>query len=205
MISKFITNIVAWYVANMTYSTITLLMFIESTFIPLPSELIIPPAVFNGTLNVFLIVIFATIGAVLGSTFNYFLSYFLGRKILYSFADSKIGHLMFLSSAKLEKAETYFNRHGNSSTFVGRLVPGIRHLISIPAGLAKMNFKNFILYTAMGSFIWHSVLAAISYFLYINNITYLFEKYDKQISNLLIGLGILFVIYLIIRYFKKKD
>lgn len=205
MLSKIFKALATWYLAHMTYTSIIMLMFIESTFFPLPSEIVIPPAVFKGSLNVFLIVICATTGAILGSLFNYYFALILGRKLLYAFADSKIGHLFFLTREKLEKAENYFDRHGKSSTFIGRLVPGIRHLISIPAGLAKMNIKHFILYTALGSFLWHSILAGLAYVLYINNITRMFEKYSKELSWTLLGVGIVFVIYLIVRFIKKRE
>jgi len=101
------------------------------------------------------------------------------------------------------KAEAYFDNHGKGSTFIGRLVPGIRHLISIPAGLAKMNFKQFILFTAIGSTLWHSILAALSYFLYSQKD--LFDKYMKEISWVLLFAGICFVVFLVVRFIKKKE
>jgi len=190
---------------NMNYVTIFLLMALESTFVPLPSEIVIPPAAWkaaSGDLNVFLVVLFATAGALVGASFNYFMSLWLGRPIVYAFAESKVGKLFFLSREKVQKAEAYFDNHGKSSTFIGRLVPGIRHLISIPAGLAKMNFKQFILFTAIGSTMWHTILAALSYFLYSQK--ELFDKYMKEISYVLLIAGIIFVAYLVIRAIRKK-
>ncbi|HQP80459.1 MAG TPA: DedA family protein, partial [Paludibacteraceae bacterium] len=137
----------------MNYWSITALMTIESSFIPFPSEIVIPPAVYvaendesalNVTdsylLNVALIVLFGTLGAIFGAIINYVLALWLGRMIVYKFADSKLGRLCLLSSEKVKHAEDYFNKHGKTSTFIGRLIPGIRQLISIPAGLARMNF-----------------------------------------------------------------
>ena len=103
------------------------------------------------------IVLFGTIGASLGAIINYLLAMWLGRPIIYAFADSKLGHLCLLSGEKIKKAEDYFNEHGKVSTFVGRLIPGIRQLISIPAGLCKMHFGWFLFYTFLGAGIWNVV------------------------------------------------
>ena len=204
---EYLQSLADWYMHNMNYFTITLLMAIESSFVPLPSEVVIPPAIWQslktGELNIVLIVLFATVGAVIGAMFNYVMARWLGRVIVYSFAESKVGKLFLLSQAKVEHAESYFNRHGRSSTFIGRLIPGIRHLISIPAGLAKMNIKKFILYTALGSGIWHIILASLSYYLYSQQDLLL--KYMHELSFTLLGCGALFVIYLIWKYRKKKE
>lgn len=182
-------------------------MAIESSFVPLPSEIVIPPAIWyalkTGDLNIYLVVLFATLGAIIGAMFNYIMARWLGRVIVYSFAESKAGKLFFLNQAKIEHAEAYFNRHGRSSTFIGRLIPGIRHLISIPAGLAKMDVKQFILYTALGSTIWHIILASLSYYLYSQQD--LLMKYMHELSYILLGLGAIFVAYLIWKYKKKKE
>jgi membrane protein DedA with SNARE-associated domain len=202
---EFFQSLADWYMNNMNYVTIFLLMALESTFVPLPSEIVIPPAAWkaaSGDLNIFLVVLFATAGALVGASFNYFMSLWLGRPIVYAFAESKVGKLFFLSKEKVMKAETYFDNHGKGSTFIGRLVPGIRHLISIPAGLAKMNFKQFILFTAIGSTLWHAILAALSYFLYSQKD--LFDKYMKEISYGLLIAGVIFVAYLVVRAFRKS-
>jgi membrane protein DedA with SNARE-associated domain len=203
---EFFQSLADWYMNNMNYVTIFLLMALESTFVPLPSEIVIPPAAWkaaSGDLNIFLVVLFATAGALVGASFNYFMSLWLGRPIVYAFAESKVGKLFFLSKEKVMKAETYFDKHGKGSTFIGRLVPGIRHLISIPAGLAKMNFKQFILFTAIGSTLWHTILAALSYFLYSQKD--LFNQYMKEISWALLVAGLCFVVFLVIRSIRKKD
>ena len=139
-------------------------MAIESTFLPLPSEVVVPFAAYKagqGDLNVFLVVIFGTIGALAGSLINYTLAYYLGRPMVYKFADSRIGKVFLLSKEKVVHAEEFFIRNGKTSTFIGRLVPGVRHLISIPAGLAKMNLRDFMLYTFVGAGIWNIILAVI--------------------------------------------
>ena len=195
-----------WYMSHINYFTITLLMAIESSFVPLPSEIVIPPAIWkaaSGELNMYLVVLFATFGAIIGATFNYIMARWLGRVIVYGLADSKVGKLFLLNRGKVEHAEAYFNRHGRSSTFIGRLIPGIRHLISIPAGLAKMNVKQFILFTALGSGIWHILLATLSYFLYSQQ--GLLKKYMSELSYILLAVGVVFVIYLIVRNKKGKE
>lgn len=165
-----------WYAENMNYSTITILMAVESSFIPFPSEIVIPPAAYvagiegsslhttdSYPLNVLLVVLFGTLGALIGAIINYLLAMWLGRPIIYAFADSKLGHLCLLSAEKVQKAEDYFNEHGNISTFIGRLITVIRQLISIPAGLCKMHFGWFLFYTFLGAGIWNVVLALLGY------------------------------------------
>lgn len=203
---EYIQSLTDWYMQNMNYFSITFLMAIESSFIPFPSEIVIPPAIWkaaSGELNMYLVVIFATLGAIIGAVFNYVLSLWLGRAIVYSLVETRVGKLLLLSRSKVENAERYFIRHGRSSTFIGRLVPGIRQLISIPAGLAKMNFKQFILFTALGSGIWNTILAVLSYLLYKKQD--LLKEYMHELSFALLLFGLLFVIYLAIKYRKKKE
>lgn len=153
---------------NLNYYTVFILMFIEGSVIPAPSELIVPPAAYRaaaGELNVFLVVLVATAGALLGSTANYVAAYYLGRPIVYKFANSRLGHLCLLNQEKVERAERYFYDHGVIATLTGRLLPGIRQIISIPAGLAKMKFWKFALYTTIGSGLWNCVLASLGWWL----------------------------------------
>ncbi|MBA4410726.1 MAG: DedA family protein [Bacteroidota bacterium] len=195
-----------WYMHHMNYFTITLLMIIESSFIPFPSEIVIPPAIWkaaSGELNMYLVVVFATIGALIGALVNYYLAKWLGRAIVYRLVDTRAGRMFLLSSSKIEHAEAYFNRHGKSSTFIGRLVPGIRQLISIPAGLALMNMKTFILFTILGSGLWNIILAVLSYSLYKQQD--LLYKYMHELSYFLLACGAAFVGYLIWKYRKKKE
>jgi membrane protein DedA with SNARE-associated domain len=186
-----------WYMANLNYFTIALLMLIESTFLPLPSEVVIPFAAYKaaqGDLSILGVVIFGTVGALTGSLINYTLAYYLGRPIVYKLAESKIGRLFLLSKEKVEHAENYFIRNGKTSTFIGRLVPGIRHLISIPAGLAKMDLRSFMLYTFIGAGIWNIILAIIGYYIYD-----LRDNIFPYLDNVLYVLGGIFVIYLAVK------
>ena len=204
-----------WYANNMSYLSITLLMTIESSFIPFPSEVVIPPAAYvagkedstlhvtdNYILNVLLIVLFGTIGALLGAIINYLLSMWLGRPIIYAFADSKVGHLCLLSSEKVKKAEDYFNDHGKVSTFVGRLIPGIRQLISIPAGLSKMHFGQFLLYTFLGASIWNIVLALLGYI--AHGQMDLIHAYSHELSIAIMALLGIVVVYFVVKKLKAR-
>jgi membrane protein DedA with SNARE-associated domain len=202
-----IKRVEKWYGNNINYTNITLLMIVESSFIPFPSEVVIPPAAYiaskpDSDLNIFLVVLFGTIGALIGAYANYFLALWLGRPIIYKFADSKIGHLCLLSGAKVQKAEDYFVKHGKLSTFIGRLLPGIRQLISIPAGLAKMNFLSFTLYTTLGAFIWNVILAFLGYL--AHGQSDLIDKYSHELSIATIILMILGLVYLIVKKLVKK-
>jgi len=200
-----ITQVVDWYMANMNYWTITLLMAIESSFIPFPSEIVIPPAAYkaaNGELNVFLVVFFGSFGALIGALFNYYFAKYLGQSLLLKFADTRIARMMLLDRAAVEKSEAYFRKNGNISTLIGRLVPGIRQLISLPAGLVSMNMKNFILYTVIGSTAWNIILAVLGYFFYSQKER--LELYYHEISYVMLGLGVLYFGYLIYNGFKKQ-
>lgn len=160
-------GIIGWCLDNLGYGTIFLLMTIESSFIPFPSEVVVPPAammVALGELDGFGVIFSALLGSLLGAAINYALSYYLGRPIVYSFARSKVGKMLLLSEEKLLRAEAYFDKEGALSTFVGRLIPGIRQLISIPAGLARMKLKPFFLYTSLGAGAWILVLFALGYY-----------------------------------------
>lgn len=154
-----------WISQNMNYGVITFFMAIESSFIPFPSEVVIIPAAYlavtEGSLSLPMIILFGTIGALIGALVNYYLAWWLGRPIVYKFANSKFGHICLINQEKVEQAEKYFDKHGAASTFIGRLIPAIRQLISIPAGLAKMKMSTFILFTCLGAGIWNAILAAI--------------------------------------------
>lgn len=154
---------------HLTYPIIWFLMLLESTVIPVPSELVVAPAAYHaagGNINIFLVIIAATIGADCGATINYLAGYYLGRPIIYRFANSKWGKLCLLNQEKVEHSEKYFNDHGMAATISGRLIPGVRHLISIPAGLAKMNYWKFLLYTTIGAGTWNIILAAMGWYLH---------------------------------------
>ncbi|MDR2474666.1 MAG: DedA family protein [Bacteroidales bacterium] len=191
----------------MNYSTITLLMAIESSFIPFPSEVVIPPAAYiaskpNSHLSIYLVVLCGLIGSLIGALINYFLALWLGRPIIYKFADSKIGRLCLLNSEKIQKAEDYFNQHGKTSTLVGRLIPAVRQLISIPAGLARMNLFSFTLYTAIGAGCWNIVLALLGYL--AQGQQDLIDSYSSEISYVILGLLALVVVYFVVKQVFKK-
>lgn len=202
-----VEQVTSWYMDNMNYGTVTLLMVIESSFIPFPSEVVVPPAAYkalekDSNMNIVLVVVFATLGAIIGALINYFLSLWLGRPIIYKFVETRFGKMCLLDKQKVEKAEKYFDKHGKSSTFIGRLVPGIRQLISIPAGLAKMNIATFVCFTALGAGIWNIILALLGYLGHGNK--ELIDQYSHELSYILLGLGILFVAYLIYKGLSKK-
>ena len=204
-------ELIQWYLDNMNYGSITLLMAIESSFIPFPSEVVVPPAAYkaaaSGELNVWLVVFFATLGALIGAFINYFLAVWLGRPIVYKFANSRFGHMCLLDEQKVVKAEEFFVRYGVAATLVGRLVPAVRQLISIPAGLARMNIAKFALFTAIGAGLWNGVLAALGYFLesvvpeeqLIATVT----KYSHEIGYGIIAVVALALAYLIYKGVKK--
>ena len=211
-----VDNIIAWYSAHMNYASITALMAVESSFIPFPSEVVIPPAAFvagqpesvlcatgNYPIDVLLIVLFGTLGAMIGAVIDYGLSLWLGRLIIYKFADSRLGHLCLLSSEKIQRAEEYFREKGNVSTFIGRFIPGIRQLISIPAGLSRMHFGSFLWWTFLGAFIWNCILAALGY-LAAGQMD-LIKKYSHELSvAILILLGAVVVFFVIKRLLSAK-
>lgn len=210
-----IDNIITWYSTHMSYASITALMAVESSFIPFPSEVVIPPAAFvaaqpesvlyttgNYPIDVLLIVLFGSLGAIIGALINYYLSVWLGRPIIYKFADSKLGHLCLLSGEKIQKAEAYFRDHGNMSTFIGRFIPGIRQLISIPAGLARMKMGPFLLYTFLGAFVWNIVLALVGY-LAAGQMAVI-KAYSHELSVAILVLFAAAVIYLVIKKIIKN-
>jgi membrane protein DedA with SNARE-associated domain len=198
-------KIIEWYMIHVTYWTIALMMAIESTFLPLPSEIVIPPAAYkaaNGDLNIFLVVISGTFGAVLGALFNYYFAKLLGNKLLMQFARTRIAQILMVTPANIEKSERYFRKHGKISTLIGRLVPGIRHLISLPAGLAGMKLRDFILYTAIGAMTWNIILASMGYFFYTQK--ELLNKYFNHISISLLVLGCSYILFLVYKGIKRK-
>lgn len=204
---NFVETVIAWYSAHMNYASITALMAIESSFIPFPSEVVIPPAAMVAAdpmsplyvsetywVNVVLVVLAGTLGAMIGAVINYLLAMWLGRPIVYAFANSKLGHLCLLSGEKVEVAENYFNDHGKISTFVGRLIPAVRQLISIPAGLSRMHFGQFMLFTFLGAFAWNCVLALLGYI--AHGQMNLIKQYSHELSIIILALLGLAILYL---------
>lgn len=196
---------------QLDYFYVTLLMAVESSFIPFPSEIVVPPAAYmaaDGNMNVVLVVMFATLGSLIGAVINYVLSYYVGRPIVYKFAESRLGRMCLLSKDKIEQAEKYFDKRGAVATLVGRLIPAIRQLISIPAGLAKMNFAKFALYTALGAGAWNIVLAALGYYLHSivpkDQLQSALKQYETPIVVGICGVVALVVIVLVIKKVAKK-
>lgn len=196
---------------QLNYAVIWFLMLLESTVIPVPSELVVAPAAYNaadGQINILLVILFATLGACCGATINYLAGYFLGRPVIYRFANSKWGKLCLLNQKKVEDAEKYFTDHGVAATITGRLIPGIRHLISIPAGLAKMNFWKFLLYTALGAGLWNCILAALGWWLYSfvprDQLNENIEQYSHYIVIGILALVGTAIIYLVAKHYLKK-
>lgn len=206
------TAFIQWCLAHLNYYTVLFLMMLESTVFPVPSEIVVPPAAYHaaasGELNIFILILAATLGACLGASINYFVSLWVGKPIVYKFANSRVGHMLLLTQEKVQKAERYFNAHGAVSTFIGRLIPVIRHLISIPAGLAKMPYGRFIAFTALGAGIWNCFLATLGFYLQrvlpedqlIDTVT----KYSHEVGYTLLGLVVAFIAFLVIKSAIKK-
>lgn len=198
--------------AILIYLAIVLLMTVESSFIPFPSEIVVPPAAYfamkTDNVNIIIVVIAATIGAMLGAWINYGLSMKIGRPIVYAFADSRLGAICLINKAKVETAEKFFDKHGAVSTFIGRLLPAVRQLISIPAGLSRMNFGKFSLYTFLGAFLWNVVLAGLGYFLssFVSEqeLYVQIEKYNAYLSMFGYGLLAVVVIFIVYQLLKNK-
>lgn len=208
-------SLIQFCLDHLNYWTVTLFMAIESSFIPFPSEAVVPPAAWKaaatGEMNVVLVVVFATLGALIGAFINYYLAVWLGRPIIYKFADSRIGHMCLIDRNKVKNAETYFDKHGAVSTFIGRLVPAVRQLISIPAGLARMGLGRFIIYTSLGAGVWNIILAILGYYMasipglqteeaVMNKV----KEYSSEIGSVFIAVAVFIVIYLIFKAIKKK-
>ncbi len=205
-----------WFKEHMNYTTIIVLMAIESSVVPLPSEVVVPPAAYfslqaNSSLDFWVVILAATLGAYLGSAINYGLSMIIGRPIIYAFADSKVGHFLRLSKEKMERAEQYFQKKGSISIFFGRLLPAVRHLISIPAGLSRMNFGTFSFFTIIGAGIWNVVLAGLGYLLYriVPDDSQFFAQlehynhYLKIAGFALLGAVVLYICYKVYKNKKK--
>lgn len=206
----------AW-LDNLDYWNILLLMAIESSFIPFPSEVVVPPAAcmacMSGShLNIFMVVLVATVGACIGAMVNYYLARTLGRVVVYKFADSRLGHICLLNGEKVERAENYFREHGVASTFFGRLVPAVRQLISIPAGLAKMDIKKFLFFTALGAGLWNTVLALLGYLIHVwfpelqsaRDISDKAKEYSHEIGYAILAIVAVVAVWFLWKYIKKR-
>ena len=204
-------NLISTLLSNLNYPAIFFLMLLESTVVPVPSEFVVTPAAYHaagGSLNVLLVVLFATLGADVGASINYFAALYVGRPVIYRFANSRLGHLCLLNQEKIERSERYFDAHGVAATLTGRFVPVIRHLISIPAGLARMNYWKFLLFTTIGAGGWHSVLAALGWYMHAivpeEQLNDKISEYAEYIKIAIIGLLLIAVAYLIVKHLLKK-
>jgi len=209
MDSQIITNFVQFLVStigSMGYLGIFILMTIESSFIPFPSEVVMIPAgvlVFQGEMNFLLALFFGILGSIAGALINYYLALYLGRKTVNKLV-LKYGKLLFIDESSLLKSDNFFKKYGDITTFVGRLIPVIRQLISLPAGFAKMNMSKFLLYTTLGAGIWCIILTIIGY-LYGSNMDTINPILNKITIWLIIFCLIIIVIYILIKRRKRED
>lgn len=205
-----------WFIDHASYLFVFIFMTIESSFIPFPSEVVVPPAAYiaytnagaGHDMNIFMVVVVATLGALCGAFINYFLSLWIGRPVVYKFADSRIGHACMINREKVNRAEIYFDKHGAISTFIGRLIPAIRQLISIPAGLSRMNIGSFAIFTTLGALVWNSALAFLGYWLSLHvSPDKLFEKVEEYNRYLTWGgyaLLVICVAVILFNAFRKR-
>ncbi len=196
---------------ELNYFSLTILMALESSIVPVPSELVVPPAAYmaaEGRMTMLGVLFFSTLGCMIGASVNYVCSYTLGRPVIYAFANSRIGHLLLLNEEKLQRAEHFFNKRGEMATLIGRLLPVIRHLISIPAGLSRMNYGRFLFYTALGSAIWNAILAALGWYFQsmvpYDQLQAKVTEYERPILwSIIIIVAILLIVF-IIRHHKSN-
>lgn len=201
-----------WFVDNATYLFVFVFMVIESSFIPFPSEVVVPPAAYlactKGDMNIFMVVLAATAGAIVGALINYYLALWIGRPIVYRFANSRFGHACLIDQAKVEKAEQYFDKHGAASTFIGRLIPAARQLISIPAGLARMNLGIFVLFTGLGALIWNIILAVLGWWLGktvpLEQLFDKVEQYNSYLTYAGAAIGVFCIGFILWNAFKPR-
>ncbi len=204
-------NLITTLLSNLNYGTIFFLMMLESTVVPVPSEFVVTPAAYHaaaGQLDVWLVILAATIGADLGATINYVVALYVGRPVIYRFANSRWGKMCLLNQEKVEKSEHYFDDHGIVATLTGRLIPGIRHLISIPAGLARMNYWKFLLYTTIGAGVWHSILAALGWYLHAivpeEQLNDKISEYAEYIKLVILALVVIAIVWFVVKAYSRR-
>jgi membrane protein DedA with SNARE-associated domain len=196
-----IANTIVSYIGDMGYLGIFLLMFLESTFFPFPSEIIMIPAgylAFKGEMSLGLIILVGILGSLGGALLNYYLAMLFGRKFIL-----KYGKYFFIKEETLNKLDSFFAKHGEISTFTGRLIPGIRQLISLPAGLARMNIAKFSLFTALGAGIWVIVLVGLGYVVGSNET--LISEYLKSATLIALVCVVFIMIFYVVRYKKRRE
>jgi len=196
-----IANTIVSYIGDMGYLGIFLLMFLESTFFPFPSEIIMIPAgylAYKGEMNLYIIILVGILGSVAGALLNYYLAMIFGRKFIL-----KYGKYFFIKEETLDKLESFFTKHGEISTFTGRLIPGIRQLISLPAGLARMNIAKFSFYTAIGAGIWVIVLVVVGYLVGSNEA--LISEYLKSATLIALVSVVLITVFYMVRNRRRRE
>ncbi|MCM1290946.1 MAG: DedA family protein [Prevotella sp.] len=205
-----------WFINNANYLFVFLFMTIESSFIPFPSELVVPPAAYlactnagaGSEMNIYIVVLMATLGALAGAYINYFLALWVGRPIVYRFADTRFAHACLIDRQKVDKAERYFDDHGALSTLIGRLIPVVRQLISLPAGISRMNIWIFTIFTTIGALIWNCILGALGYLLSLTvTPEQLFDKveeYNQYLTWAGYGLAAICLLYILWNAFKPR-
>ena len=205
-------NLFTSLLSNLNYGTICFLMLLESTVVPVPSEFVVTPAAYHaasGQLDVWLIILFATIGADIGASINYVVALYVGRPVIYRFANSRWGKMCLLNEEKVKKSEKYFDDHGIVATLTGRLIPGIRHLISIPAGLARMHYGKFLLYTTIGAGAWHGILAALGWYLHTivpeEQLNDKISEYAEYIKIVIFALVVIAIVYFLVKKMSKNN
>ena len=197
-----VAELLKWVLENLNYWVVTIFMAIESSFIPFPSEAVVPPAAWKAM---------ADDSMNIGALVNYYLARWLGRPIIYKFANSRLGHMCLIDEEKIHHAEEYFRKHGAASTFFGRLIPAVRQLISIPAGLAGMKIGPFLLYTTLGAAIWNSILALLGYLIYrftdlktTNDVYVMATEYSHEIGYVIIAVVVIVIVFLAYKGLKKR-
>ncbi len=205
-------NLFTSLLSNLNYGTICFLMLLESTVVPVPSEFVVTPAAYHaasGQLDVWLVILFATIGADIGASINYVVALYVGRPVIYRFANSRWGKMCLLNEEKVKKSEKYFDDHGIVATLTGRLIPGIRHLISIPAGLARMHYGKFLLYTTIGAGAWHGILAALGWYLHTivpeEQLNDKISEYAEYIKIVILALVVIAIVYFLVKKMSKNN
>ena len=206
-----------WFIENANYLFVFVFMMVESSFVPFPSEVVVPPAAYlacsnmgvGQDMNVFLVVLVATLGAMCGALINYYLALWVGRPVIYRFADSRIGHACLIDRAKVEKAERYFDKHGAVSTFIGRLIPAVRQLISIPAGLSRINLGVFCLFTFLGALLWNVILAILGWQLSVHvapqDLFDAVERYNRYLTWGGLALLVICIAFILFKAFSHKN
>lgn len=198
--------------AATVYMLVFAFMVVESSFVPFPSEVIVPPAAYlactSHEVNIIAVTLLATAGAIVGALINYYLSLWIGRPIVYRFAASRLGHAFLIDEAKVRHAEEYFDAHGAASTFFGRLIPAVRQLISIPAGLARMNIGKFVIFTGLGALTWNVVLAGLGYWLGTvvprEQLFAKVEEYNDYLTYVGLAIGVVCVGVIVYNAFKPR-